>query len=306
MKKVLMYGLITLLVVVVIGLGIGVNYLFNYAIVAGKKDFINDVKQEKIEKDWSFADKRLRNISIKSDDGLKLVAKKVEHDDKPKKVAIIAHGYMGKSDYMGQYAELFYNEGFDLIVPDNRAHGKSEGKYVGFGWLDRKDYVKWIDTVINEYGEDVDIALYGLSMGASTVMMTSGEDLPKQVKVIIEDCGYDSVKNELAYQLDDMFNLPEFPMIPLASGYTKLRAGYSFSEASAVKQLEKNKLPMLFIHGDKDDFVPPSLVKTVYNATKGPKELVIFEGVKHAESLKKYPEEYKKAIEKFLDEYFPK
>ncbi|MGX6970700.1 alpha/beta hydrolase [Vagococcus bubulae] len=306
MKKVLTYGLVILVIFIIIGLGAGVNYLFNYAIVAGKKDFINDVKQEKIDKDWQFSANRLSELSIKSDDGLKLVAKKVTHDTPSKKVAIVAHGYMGKSDFMGQYAQLFYDEGFDVLVPDNRAHGKSEGKYVGFGWLDRNDYVKWINTVIKEYGEKVDIVLYGLSMGAATVMMTSGEELPNQVKVIIEDCGYDSVDNELAFQLNDMFHLPAFPMIPLASGYTKLLAGYSFSEASAVKQLEKNTLPMLFIHGDKDDFVPEKMVYEVYNATKGPKELVIFEGAKHADSLKKYPEEYKKTIETFLAKYFPK
>lgn len=306
MKKVLIYGIVVGVIIIVIGLGAGVNYLFNYAIVAGKKDFINDVKQEQIEKDWHFAQNHLSEESIKSDDGLNLVAKKVTHDKPSKKVAIVAHGYMGKSDYMGQYAQLFYDEGFDVLVPDNRAHGKSEGKYVGFGWLDRKDYVRWIDEVVKEYGTDVNIVLYGLSMGAATVMMTSGEDLPQQVKVIIEDCGYDSVRNELAFQLNDMFNLPYFPMIPLASSYTKLRAGYSFGEASAVKQLEKNKLPLLFIHGDKDDFVPTDMVYQVYRATKGPKELVIFEGAKHAESLKKHPEEYKKTVKNFLSKYFPK
>lgn len=306
MKKVLIYGLVILVIVIIIGLGAGVNYLFNYAVVAGKKDFINDVKQEKIDKDWQFSANHLSEWTINSDDGLKLVAKKVTHDTPSKKVAIVAHGYMGKSDLMGQYAQLFYDDGFDVLVPDNRAHGKSEGKYVGFGWLDRNDYVKWINTVIKEYGEQVDIVLYGLSMGAATVMMTSGEKLPEQVKVIIEDCGYDSVNNELAFQLNDMFHLPSFPMIPLASGYTKLRAGYSFSEASAVKQLEKNRLPMLFIHGDQDDFVPKEMVYEVYNATKGPKELVIFEGAKHADSLKKHPEEYKKTIATFLAKYLPK
>lgn len=306
MKKIFIYGLVVVVIFIIIGLGFGVNYLFNYAIVAGKKDFINDIKQEKIEKDWQFSNKHLSDVTLTSDDGLKLVAKKVTHDVPSKKVAIIAHGYMGKSDFMGQYAQLFYDEGFDVLVPDNRSHGRSEGKYVGFGWLDRKDYVKWIDSVVKEYGEEVDIVLYGLSMGAATVMMTSGEELPDQVKVIIEDCGYDSVENELAFQLKDMFNLPTFPMIPLASAYTKLRAGYSFDEASAVKQLEKNTLPMLFIHGDKDDFVPKNMVYEVYNATKGPKELVIFEGAKHADSLKKDPEKYKKTIENFLATYFPK
>ena len=140
-------------------------------------------------------------------------------------------------------------------------------------------------------------------MGASTVMMTSGEELPPQVKLVIADCGYDTVKNELSYQLKEMFNLPAFPLIPLTSAYSKIKAGYSFNEASATERLKKNHLPILLIHGDKDTFVPTEFVYSLYDAANEPKELVIFEGADHAESFKSDKEKYKKTISEFLDKY---
>lgn len=149
---------------------------------------------------------------------------------------------------------------------------KSQGDYIGFGWPDRKDYVQWIEKVLTENGQQEQITLYGVSMGAATVMMTSGEKLPDNVKAIVEDCGYSTVNQELQYQLKELFNLPSFPLVNVTSGITKLRAGYFFGEASAVKQLQKNHLPMLFIHGENDTFVPFSMLDEVYNATQGPKE----------------------------------
>lgn len=306
MKRKLIIGGVSLSLLVIGGLGYGVNYLFNYAVVASEKDFINKLDDAKLAKEWEFSEGKTTTEHLTSRDGLDLQARFIKHEEKTNKVAIVAHGYMGKGLQMGNYSSIFYDEGFDIVVPDNRAHGESEGEYIGFGWLDRLDYLDWIDIVIDQYGEDVEIALFGISMGASTVMMLSGEELPKQVKLIIEDCGYDSVENELAFQLKDMFNLPKFPMLPLASWYTDLKAGYNFEEASALKQVAKNNLPMLFIHGSADDFVPTEMVYSLYEATKGPKELIIFEGSGHAKSLEEHPKEYREAVVTFLDEYFPK
>ncbi|AQP54519.1 alpha/beta hydrolase [Vagococcus penaei] len=303
MKKILVIILVVIVIIVVGGLGYATNYLFNYAIVPGEKDFL--AKQDNIqqEKEWKFAQKKLTDVTLKSHDGLTLSGTWVNQEKTTKKIAIVAHGYMQNASTMGQYAELFYRLGYDVLVPDNRAHGKSEGEYVGFGWLDRLDYLQWIDEVIQTKGKDCEIVLFGVSMGAATVMMTSGEKLPSQVKAIVEDCGYDSVTNELAHQLKEMFHIPAFPLIPLTSLYTQIRAGYSFNQASAVKQLANNHLPTLFIHGDKDKFVPTSMVYKLYDATKGPKELIIFEGSGHAKSLADHPKEYEKVISNFLKDY---
>lgn len=300
-KLIIISSLILLLVIVV--LGFAVNYLFNYAIVAGDKEFIQAESHEKMQKKWQFETDSSEELIIQSEDKLQLKAKWLTHQKKDNKTVIIAHGYMSEGLAMGDYAKYFYESGYDVLVPDNRGHGQSEGKYTGFGWLDRKDYVKWIDEVLKKQGAQEEIVLFGVSMGASTVMMTSGEKLPPQVKAVIADCGYDTVQNELSFQIDDMFGLPTFPLIPLTSVYTKIRAGYSFKEASAVDQLKKNKLPLLLIHGDKDDFVPTKFVYNLEKATSGPKEVVIFKGAKHATSYYSNPQKYEKTIGDFLKKY---
>ena len=210
---------------------------------------------------------------------------------------------MGNAETMANYAKMFHDLGYNVLVPDARGHGRSEGDYIGFGWPERKDYVQWIDKILAETGQSQQIVLYGVSMGAATVMMTSGEKLPNNVKAIIEDCGYSSVDEELAYQLKDMFNLPSFPLIQVTSLITKIRAGYFFGEASAVDQLTKNTKPMLFIHGDADTFVPYNMLAKVYAATKGPKEKYVVKGAEHAKAYQADPEKYQQTVKEFLAKY---
>ncbi|MGO2099884.1 alpha/beta hydrolase [Vagococcus salmoninarum] len=308
MKKFLISILIVLVIGVVGGLGWGVNYLFNYAVVRGEKDFIGGGEAsgstEENSVDWDFAEQPLITLTQKSHDGLNLQAKHIKQKQTSKaKLAIIAHGYTSQGDGMQEFGEMFYDMGYDLLVPDARAHGASEGEYMGFGWPDRLDYVQWIDEMIKDYNGDLEIILYGVSMGAATVMMTAGEELPPQVKLIIEDCGYDTVTAELTYQLKEMFNLPAFPLIPLTSIYSGIKAGYNFNEASSVAQLAKNDLPTLFIHGDADKFVPTEMVYQNYEATKGPKELYIVKGAAHAQAFSTDKAAYQKVVSDFIAKY---
>ena len=308
MKVKVIISIVTVVVLILGGLGWGVNYLFNYAIVRGDKDFISAEAasggKSKGYESWEFAKEKPETLTQKTKDGLTLKATHFKQKQTgTAKLAIVAHGYTSDGMHMKDYAKMFYEMGYDVLVPDARAHGNSEGEYIGFGWPDRLDYLNWIKQMTDAYDNDVDIALYGISMGASTVMMVSGEKLPSNVKAIIEDCGYDTVENELKHQLGEMFGLPSFPLIPITSQYSKLRAGYNFKEASAVKQLEKNKLPMLFIHGDKDDFVPTKMVYPLYEATKGPKELVIVKGAAHAEAFTQDREKYQEMVSGFLSDY---
>lgn len=267
---------VTLLVTVV--LVFAGNYFYNYAVVPSEKDFLEGdtpgttkTNEESSAQSWFANPDNRKEWQQTSTDGLKLSAIYLPATDSHK-TAIVAHGYMGNAETMANYAKMFHDLGYNVLVPDARGHGKSEGDYIGFGWHERKDYVKWIDQVLETNGQSEEIVLYGISMGATTVMMTSGESLPTNVKAIIEDCGYSSVNEELAYQLNELFSLPPFPLIQVTSLMTKIRAGYFFGEADAIKQLEKNQLPMLFIHGDADTFVPYEMLDKVYQATNGPKE----------------------------------
>lgn len=148
-----------------------------------------------------------------SEDGLELVGYYIPANTITTKTVILAHGYSSKGKDMGGFAAFYYDKlGYNVLMPDDRGHGASKGDYIGFGWPDRKDYLLWIRKIVDKVGEEGQIALHGISMGGATVMMISGEALPEQVKVIIEDCGYTSVYDQLAYQLERMYKLPTFPI----------------------------------------------------------------------------------------------
>jgi fermentation-respiration switch protein FrsA (DUF1100 family) len=177
----------------------------------------------------------------------------------------------------------YYGEGYNVLLPDLRAHGESEGDFVGMGWLDRKDLLVWIDSIKGRR-PDADIVMHGISMGGAAVMMASGEDLPRNVKAIIEDSGYTSVWDILEYQLGKRFKLPAFPILHGANIWSAGKWGYDWKDASAVNQVKKSKTPILFIHGGEDDVVPATMAYEVYQAAGCVKRLLIIEGAAHADT----------------------
>lgn len=220
----------------------------------------------------------------------------------PRRWAVVVHGYTSKADEMTHFARMFQERGFCVLTPDLRGHGQSEGGYAGMGWHDRLDLLRWIHYIL-EMDADAHIVLYGLSMGAAAVMMTAGEPLPGAVKAAVEDCGYTSVRDIFAYQLNKMFHLPAFPALYAAGAVTRLRAGYGFREGSAVKQLARCKIPVLFIHGGKDSFVPFAMQDSVYNACPSEKERLIIENAGHYQSAFEEPERYWNTVLAFCERY---
>lgn len=234
----------------------------------------------------------------------KLVASYIPNPADQGKTVIISHGYKGNRETMANYAKMFYELGFNILLPDDRAHGDSAGKYINFGWLDRLDYIHWIEQIIGKNGEDEKILLFGVSMGGATVEMLSGEKLPSQVKAIIADCGYASIREELVYLLHNQYHLPEYPIEPLISTITKQRLGYYLNDVSSTEQLKKNRRPILFIHGGKDTYVPVKMAYENYASTKAPKQLWIVRNASHAESFWYNPANYKHRVSEFLGTYF--
>ncbi|MHC9532846.1 alpha/beta fold hydrolase [Dellaglioa sp. L3N] len=306
MKKWLIGICMALLIIGLVIFGIS-YYLFNYAETPTTKGFIKpepisaEVKKENA---WLKQVKKL-NWKITSKDHLTLKAIYVPADKKTEKTVFVAHGFMSNKEGMVRFIHFYHDLGYNVIAPDARAHGQSQGKYIGYGWLERKDNLQWLNKVVDYQGKNAKITLFGISMGGATVMMLSGEKkLPTQVKAIIEDCGYTSVADELTYQLKQMYHLPKIPIIPVASLISKVKAGYSFYEASSIKQLHKNKLPVLFIHGAADTFVPTEMVYKNFAATKGPKEIFVVPGAKHGASFTKDNVGYQKKVTHFLKQYF--
>ncbi|MBD5509519.1 MAG: alpha/beta hydrolase [Lachnospiraceae bacterium] len=220
-----------------------------------------------------------------------------------KRIVICFHGYtsQGMSDYIG-LSDYYQKRNFAMLLPDARAHGMSEGEYVGFGCPDRRDALVWINWVIAELGSDVEILLHGTSMGAATLLMLSGLTLPEQVKGIVADCGFTSPKEVFTHVLHSMYHLPAFPVIPGADMVNRRLAGYGMDECNARREVEKATVPILFIHGELDTFVPCSMCDEMYEHCASPKSKLIVAGAAHAESYYKDMESYESALTQFIEQ----
>ncbi len=215
--------------------------------------------------------------------------------------AIVIHGY-GDNHLVFLYLVRMYRDEFNynVLFPDLQYHGYSEGDEIQMGWYDRLDIEKWI-PIAHELFNDNFMVLHGVSMGGATVMMTSGDPLPGYVKCFIEDCGYASVVKQFNSNRKQSFRFIPPDVLQSASVVTKKRYGWGFWEASSTDQLAKCVLPMLFIHGDADDFVPFNHLQMNYDAKKiGYKEKWVAEGAVHANAYAKHPEEYKLRCSNFL------
>lgn len=235
-------------------------------------------------------------------DGLNLTAWYVAAEQPTNKTIIVANGYRTPRDRTAGVDYLFHQLGYNVLVPAYRGSNESEGRYIGFGWLDRYDYLQWIEQII-EKNPTAEIAMMGISMGGATTMMVSGENLPENVKCFIDDCGYDTLWNEIVFKAKHDYHLPAFPFVYLMSFWSKLLAGYSYKEVSALKQLSKNTRPILFIHGDKDEFVPTEMVYHNFEATSSIKELVIVKGAEHAIAYETNIPLYRDRVTEFLGKY---
>lgn len=263
-----------------------------------QKDMLNKTHEEGLK----WLEQNTEEVEIISYDGLKLKGYEIKQSTKSDVWVIAVHGYLGKGADMAQFMEEFKKYGYNGLIIDLRAHSKSEGKYLGMGWLDHYDLIMWINRVI-EYNKNCKIILFGVSMGAATVCMTTGEKLPSNVKCAIADCGYTSAWDEFKLHLRKIFHVHSFPLLHSASLMSKIFAGYSFREASSVKQVKKSKTPTLFIHGACDKFVPFQMLDEIYTAANCEKEKLEIEEATHAESFLVNPEKYWGKVKEFIDKY---
>ncbi|SES67559.1 hypothetical protein SAMN05216389_101363 [Oceanobacillus limi] len=303
-------GIITVLLLIDIIAGF---YFYNLAIQRGQKDFLQDnedlevsaeAMKEFTEGGWRewVKNQDFEELELNSFDDLTLKGYLLEAEEPTNKLVVMAHGYLGNASQMGLYGQYYYEElGYSFFTADARGHGNSDGDYYGFGWHDRLDYVDWINKLIDKLGEDTEIVLHGLSMGAATVLMTSGEELPDNVKVVIADSPFTSVKELFAYQMTRMFHLPSFPVLDTTSLVSKAKAGYSFTEASALVQVKKAEVPILYIHGNADTFVPTEMTHELYDHTSSEAEMITIDGANHGEGFVTQKEKYIRTLNSFLD-----
>lgn len=221
-----------------------------------------------------------KDICIKSFDGLKLCGKYYEY--KPgAPIELMFHGYRGTAerDLCGGVKRCFELERNVLIV-DQRASGKSEGHVISFGINERRDCLSWIEYINNEFGKDVKIILTGISMGAATVMMAAGMDLPGNVIGVLADCGYSSPK-AIIKKVIKQIKLPASILYPFVRLGGKLFGKIDIEEASPIEAMKKCKIPVIFVHGETDDFVPCYMSRENYEACVAPKKLITMPDAGH-------------------------
>lgn len=258
-------------------------------------------KEYNIDYDW-FEKIKMEKLEIKREK-ISLKGNLIEVKNS-NKLAIICHGYGADYREMSEYAKFFNKNGFNVFLPILRAHGESDGKIIGMGWEDRLDIQAWIEFLI-EKNPDYEIVLFGLSMGATTICMTVGENLPQQVKCAISDCGYANAYT----QFEDVLKKAKFLHRKIImKGYNNFLVqglDIDLKGFDAVKQLKKAKIPMLFIHGTDDEFVPFYNLDVLYNACASKRKYkYVCDGAKHAMNYVKDKKEYEKVIKDFLNREF--
>ncbi len=240
--------------------------------------------------------------SLRSMDGLFLVADEYPSEKAGHRWVVTVHGYRSAADGMLAHIQLFHKMGFHVLAPELRGHGRSAGDYEGMGGPDRLDLLQWIDWIINR-DPAAEIVLHGVSMGASVVVMTTGETLPPQVRCAVEDCGYSSAGDAIKYLMVKR----EFPAPGLLLRCLELvgrrKARFSLLSVQPEEQIRRCKIPMLFIHGEDDSVVPFYMSGKLYAAHPGEKEYWSVPGSGHIAAYFTDPQGYESRVKNFISRY---
>lgn len=316
-----------LLVLVAVGLGLAGNFLVDFALnpassvsmanaIHGEEvDGIDYAEAPKLDEEYaeeatSWFETERRSVSHQASDGAVLLGWELEGADGAAYSdghtwAVVCHGYIGDPASMAKYAYHFSQLGMSVLMPAARGHERNvDTGLIQMGWGDAHDLLGWIDDIVARDPE-AHIILFGVSMGGAEVMMASGLDgLSDNVSLIVEDCGYTSVWDEFVLQLDNVFGLPSFPILNVADAACLLRAGYTFEAASAVESLRSARVPMLFIHGSEDTFVPFSMLDECYDACASEqKEKLVVSGAGHGLAASTDPDLYWSTVDAFVEKY---
>ncbi len=291
--------------------GFAGNYLVDYALAVDEHGNLGSMSEDYTGKQDTVAQKEYdawyptvstEEWTITNKDGLKLWAEVYPTQVDSEVIILAVHGYTVDHRDIAPAIKPFVEKGYTVITPDQRGRGNSEGNFLGMGYLEKNDVIDWISEINMKY-PDSTIFLYGESMGAATVMQAASQPLASNVVAIIEDCGYTSAYEMFEDQLKERFGLPAFPFLPAAEIVGQFRAGYNFSNASPIKALKTATLPILFIHGGSDDYVPTWMGQELYDSYTGKKELLIVPGADHGASADVDPELYYNTVFEFIDNY---
>ena len=248
-----------------------------------------------------FRELPFESADIISFDGLRLHADVLRGEPGTKVTMIFCHGYKSEAafDFAAMY-DFYRSLGYNLVYLNMRAHGKSGGKYIGFGVLDRFDVQSWAKKVA-ELFPDTSIFLHGMSMGAASILQSADLELDPAVCGIIADCGFSSTNEVFRNLVGGLYHLPATPFVDIFEAVNRMTAGYGFTDADSVRSMEKSRLPLAYICGDCDRYVPLDMAMRIYNACVQDKVLLIAEGAGHAASFMTENEKYRNLITEFIN-----
>lgn len=253
---------------------------------------------------WLRTNEERKDVYVRADDGLRLHAGFVASEDPGcHSYAVCIHGFGDTSESMGMYASVYHDRyGMNVLLPDLRGHGLSEGNYVGYGYFDRTDIICWIDWIL-ERDADAVILLHGISMGAATALMTTGEKIPSQVRACISDSSYTSTEEILSYLYKKYAQgkgAPASVMIPLVRAIALVRAEYDIRKAAPIRAVARSVTPTLFIHGEEDPYIPPAMMPRLFSAANCRKAFLWVPKAGHVLSATEDPDTYWSRIAEFL------
>jgi len=307
--KVFAWIVLSLIILVILGL---MYYLVVGAIIfkytfakrgknsrAYKKNIDKQIKQHGVDLCW-WEKVKFEKVTIENREKMKLVGH--FFDNNSDKTVLIVHGYGGDHQEMQPYCQFFKVKNFNVLAVDNRAHGESEGRCLGFGWYDRLDILDWIEF-LNQRIQNHKIVLFGVSMGATAVCCASGENLPSNVECIISDCAFANGEKQIRQVVSKNFKIGK-PFIKHFVGYLKRVYAFDMKQVDAIKQVRDSKVPILFIHGQDDDFVPVSNMYDLFNAApEGIKDKYVVEGAGQALSYMSAGVMYERKLNTFFAKY---
>ena len=241
------------------------------------------------------------DVFIESVDKLSLHASFISTESGSHNYVILIHGIWDNHESNGIFAKHYLEKGFNCLLVDLRGFGKSEGDYIGYGLDDRLDIIEWIHYLIRR-DKDANIILHGMSMGAATTLMTTGEHLPKNVKGAIADSSFSTLREEFASAYRHFKG--SFIPIPIALLISRviiyIRAGYDINLVSPIKAVTRSETPTLFIHGDDDTFIDPHMCSRLYEAASCKKQYLMILGSGHIEGVVKDPVNYWTKVDSFI------
>ncbi|PTY40183.1 alpha/beta hydrolase [Brachyspira hampsonii] len=305
----IVYIILSIIILLLLILIIISNHFVNKLLIKTNKKLFErkeSTKEESEEKKRIKEKRRIwfessqKDIYTVSDDNLKLHAHFINNNSNV--YVIIVHPYEGRGSYMKYFIEKFYNMGFNILAIDLRTHGESEGKIYSLGYLERLDVLAWIKYINDNYN-NAQIILYGISMGANSVMMCCNEDAANNVKAIIEDAGFTNAYEQLKRRLDIAYNFSFLPIVEATSLMAKIRLGFSFKDIDIKKRVAVSKIPILFIHGDKDELVDYNMVNKLYDACSSQKEKLIIKDGNHISAVFSNEDLYWNTIKNFINKY---